>query len=424
MKTLYERCIEVMPPCSGRATKVGAVSAQGMYITTEDGKQMLDFASGVAVNQFGHNHPAIVEAAKTQIDKGIHYGHNVVYYDPYVTLAEKLVEITGGDTMVYFSNSGGEANDGAIKLAKFVTKRHCVIAFKNSFHGRTIGCSAITASNSKYRQNYDCISGIYFADYAYCYRCPFYKEKGKCNMECLKQFDDMFNKLVNPQTVAAMIIEPVQGEGGYIVPPKEFLQGLREICTKHGIMLIFDEVQAGNGRCGDYYAHMALGVTPDIFTTAKALGGGFPISAVIAKKEIMQKWEAGAHGGTFGGNPVACAAGLAVFKLLEDGGLANCKKMGTYFIEKLNGIQEKHPDVVGDVRGLGLMIGMEMVYPDRSPNTQLAAKILADAFENNIILLNAGFDKNVVRFIAPLTVTEKEIDKVINSISETLEKNK
>ncbi len=424
MKTLYERCQEVMPPCSGRATKLGVVASEGMYVTTEDGRKMLDFASGVAVNQFGHNHPEIVAAAKAQMDKGVHYGHNVLYYDPYVTLAEKLVEVTGGDTMVYFSNSGGEANDGAVKLAKFVTKRHCVIAFRNSFHGRTIGCSAITASNSKYRQNYDCISGIYFADYAYCYRCPFHQEKETCHMECVKQFDELFNKLVNPQTVAAMILEPVQGEGGYIVPPKEFLQGLREICTKHGIMLIFDEVQAGNGRCGEYYAHMAHGVTPDIFTTAKALGGGFPLSAVIAKKEIMQMWEAGAHGGTFGGNPIACAAGLAVFKLLENGGLENCKKMGAYFMQKLADLQKKYPEVIGDVRGLGLMIGIEMVKADKSPNTELAGKILADALDNGIILLNAGFDKNVVRFIAPIIVTEKEIDKVVESIEGTLQKNK
>lgn len=420
MKTLYERSTAVMPPVAKRATELGIVSANGCYVQTEDGKSYLDFASGVAVNNFGHNHPDIVAAAKKQLDSAIHVGHNVAYYEPYVSLAERLVEITGGNTMVYFSNSGGEANDGAIKLAKYVTKRPAVIAFTNSFHGRTIGCTAITGSSAKYRKHYDSVSGVYFAEYAYCYRCPFGKEKKTCNMECVKQFEDIFNKLVDPEVVAAIILEPLQGEGGYIVPPKEFLEGIRSICDTHGIMMIFDEVQAGNGRCGDYYAHMVHGVYPDIFTTAKALGGGFPLSAIVAKKEIMEQWPAGAHGGTFGGNPVACAAAQAVLGLLEDGGLNQCNKMGSYFMQKLDGLQKKYPDLVGDVRGLGLMLAIELADPDKTPNSELAAKIIRDALENNIILLGAGYYRNVVRFIAPIIVTEKQIDQVIDSIDTTL----
>ena len=422
MKTLYERSLAVMPPVAGRATKLGIVEARGCYVVDEEGRKYLDFASGVAVNNFGHNHPAIVAAAKEQVDKAIHIGHNVAYYEPYVTLAEKLVEKTGGDTMVYFSNSGGEANDGAVKLAKYVTRRNCVISFKNAFHGRTIGCTALTTSSAKYRKYYDSISGHYFADYAYCYRCPFRQERCSCQMECVRQFEEIFTRQVDPEVVAAMILEPVQGEGGYIVPPKEFLQGLREICDKHGVMLIFDEVQAGNGRTGAFYAHQALGVKPDIFTTAKALGGGFPISAIVAKKTVMEQWPAGAHGGTFGGNPVACAAGLASMKLLEEGGLENCRKMGAYFIDKLKDLQEKYPKVIGDVRGLGLMIAIEMVGEGKEPDGELAGRIVSEALENGIILLKAGFHNNVVRFIAPSIVQEAEIDRVIESIDGTLAK--
>lgn len=426
MKTLYERSREVMPPVAGRSTKLGVASANGCYVTCEDGETYLDFASGVAVNNFGHNHPAIVEAIREQLDKAVHVGHNVAYYEPYVTLAEKLVEISGGDNMVYFSNSGGEANDGAIKLAKHYTKRLCVISFKNAFHGRTIGCTAITTSSSTYRKHYDAIAGHYFADYAYCYRCPFGKEQGKCAMECVKQFDEIFETQVSPDMVAAMIVEPIQGEGGYIVPPKEFLQGLRDICDKYGILLIFDEVQAGNGRTGNYYAQQTLGVKPDIFTTAKALGGGIPISAIIGKKKVMQTWTPGAHGGTFGGNPLACAAGLACIKLMEEGGLENCRKRGAYLIKCLKGLQGKYPDAVGDVRGAGLMVAIEIVKDKdtKEPYSELAAKILEEALEKKIILLNAGRHKNVVRFIAPAIVTEAEIDRVISSIDETLRKNK
>ncbi len=416
MKTMYERCQAVMPQVANRATALGAVSGKGCYITTEDGRQILDFASGVAVNNIGHNHDDVLKSQKSKIDQMIHAGHNVLYYEPYVTLAEKLVEATGSDTMVYFSNSGAEANDGAVKLAKYVTERPAVIAFKNSFHGRTIGCTALTASSAKYRKHYDCISGIYFAEYAYCYRCPFNKEKRSCSMECLKQFDNIFESLVDPACVAAMIIEPVQGEGGYIVPPVEFLKGIREICDKHNILLIFDEIQTGFGRTGNLYAYQTFGVRPDILTSAKSLGGGFPLSAIIAKKEIMSKWPSGAHGGTFGGNPVACAASLATLQVLQEGALDNCKKMGRYFMDKLTALKVKYPQFIADVRGTGLMIGMEMADADKKPDAVITDKIQKKALERDVLLLTCGHEKNVVRFIAPTIVTEKEIDTVIGVI--------
>lgn len=242
-------------------------------------------------------------------------------------------------------------------------------------------------------------------------------------MECLKQFDTIFEHLIEPESVAAIMVEPIQGEGGYITPPKEFLEGLRDICDKHGIMLIFDEVQTGVGRTGELYAWQTFGVKPDIFTTAKALGGGIPLSAVIAKKEIMDQWPAGVHGGTFGGNPLACAAALETLKIIEEENLLeHCKEMSVYFMEHLHKLQKKYPQVIGDVRGTGLMIGIEIVKNDGEPDAELTAKIKAEALEKDVLLLTCGSSHNVVRFIAPLIVTEKEIDIAVDVIDEILEK--
>lgn len=418
MKSMYERCNAVMPQVANRATHLGVVNGEGCYVYTEDGRKVLDFASGVAVNNLGNKNREVVEAIKEQLDTMIHVGHNVVYNESYVALAEKLVELTGGNTKVYFSNSGAEANDGAMKLAKYVTRRPAIIAFRNSFHGRTIGSLSITGSNSGYRKYYEpLMPAVYWADYADCHHCPFGKKEGCCKMECLKQFDGIFAKLVAPECVAAIIVEPVQGEGGYIVPKPEFLQGLRKICDDHGIMLIFDEVQTGIGRTGQLYAYQTFGVQPDILTSAKALGGGVPLSAIIAKKEIMDQWPAGAHGGTFGGNPLACAAGLKTLEIIErDHLLENCRKQGAYFVEKLKKLQAEYPDRIGEVRGVGLMIAMEIVTPEGEPDAAYTAQIKEKALEKDLLLLTCGSDHNVIRFIAPLIVTEKEIDQAMDVI--------
>ena len=420
MKSMYERCCDVMPQVANRATKLGVIDSEGCYLYTEDGSKVVDFASGVAVNNLGNKNPEVVEAIKKQLDTMIHVGHNVVYNESYVELAEKLVEMTGGDTKVYFSNSGAEVNDGAMKLAKYVTKRPAIIAFRNSFHGRTIGSLSITGSSSSYRKNYEpLMPAVYWADYANCHHCSFGKTKGQCSMECIKQFDSIFAKLIAPECVAAIIVEPVQGEGGYITPPEEFLKGLREICDKNGIMLIFDEVQTGVGRTGQLYAYQTFGVKPDILTSAKALGGGVPLGAIIAKKEIMDKWPAGAHGGTFGGNPLACAAGLKTLEIIErDGLLENCRIQGKYFKNRLLKLQEKYPKYIGDVRGVGLMVAMELVDENGNPNSEITTTIKQKALEKNLLLLTCGSDHNVVRFIAPLVVSKKEIDEAMAIIEE------
>lgn len=404
--SMYERCQKVMPAVANRATTLGVVDGEGCYVITEDGRKVLDFASGVAVNNLGFKNPEVVQAIREQLDTMIHVGHNVVYNESYVKLAEKLVELTGGDTKVYFSNSGAEANDGAMKLAKYVTKRPGIIAFRNSFHGRTIGSLSITGSNSGYRKYYEpLMPAVYWADY-----------------NNLEQFDAIFEKLIAPECVAAIIVEPVQGEGGYVVPKPEFLKGLRKICDDHGIMLIFDEVQTGIGRTGELYAYQTFGVKPDILTSAKALGGGVPLSAIIAKKEIMDQWPAGAHGGTFGGNPLACAAGLKTLEIIErDHLLDNCKKQGAYFLDKLKELQAKYPARIKEVRGVGLMVAMELSDEAGKPDAKLTAAIKAGALEKDLLLLTCGSDHNVVRFIAPLIVGKEEIDKAMDIIAGVFE---
>lgn len=404
--SMYERCQKVMPAVANRATTLGVVDGEGCYVITEDGRKVLDFASGVAVNNLGFKNPEVVQAIREQLETMIHVGHNVVYNESYVKLAEKLVELTGGDTKVYFSNSGAEANDGAMKLAKYVTKRPGIIAFRNSFHGRTIGSLSITGSNSGYRKYYEpLMPAVYWADY-----------------NDLEQFDAIFEKLIAPECVAAIIVEPVQGEGGYVVPKPEFLKGLRKICDDHGIMLIFDEVQTGIGRTGELYAYQTFGVKPDILTSAKALGGGVPLSAIIAKKEIMDQWPAGAHGGTFGGNPLACAAGLKTLEIIErDHLLDNCKKQGAYFLDKLKELQAKYPARIKEVRGVGLMVAMELCDEAGKPDAKLTAEIKAGALEKDLLLLTCGSDHNVVRFIAPLIVGKEEIDKAMDIIAGVFE---
>lgn len=422
MESMYERCQKVMPAAAGRATTLGVINSDGCYIYTEDGRKILDFASGVAVNNLGNKNQRVVDAIKEQLETMIHVGHNVAYYESYVRLAEKLVALTGGDTKVYFSNSGAEANEGAIKLAKYVTKRPGIISFKNSFHGRTIGCASITGSSAAYRKFYEpLLPSVYWAEYANCYRCPFGKDKESCSMECLKQFDAIFQKLIEPECVAAIILEPVQGEGGYVVPPKKFLEGIRKICDDNGILLIYDEVQTGIGRTGDLFAYQTFGVKPDILTSAKALSGGIPLSAVIAREELMNQWPSGAHGGTFGGNPLACVAALETLDIIEnDNLLKHCREMGEYFLLKLRTLQTRYKNVIGDVRGQGLMIGMEITDENGNPNAEKTAYIKSKALEKNVLLLSCGTEHNVIRFIAPLVVTETEIDFAVNVLNEVL----
>ena len=421
--TQHERSKVLLPPMAMHAeTTPCVVRGEGCYLYTEDGRKILDMASGIATNALAHCHPKVIAAAEKQLHTLIHAGHNILYYEPYTTLMEKLVEKTGNKYKVYFSNSGAEANEGAMKLAKYATQRPVIISMKNAFHGRTMATATITTSNAAYRKNYEpMMPSVYFAEYPYLFRTPYKMEDGKCPKEYFTQFDEIFKKIVDPSMVAAIMMEPVQGEGGYVVPPVEWLKYVRELCDKHGIMLIFDEVQTGFGRTGNLYAWQTLGVEPDIFTSAKAIAGGLPLSAVFGKKEIMDKWAKGAHGGTYGGNPVSCAASLAVLEELYEGGvLENVKKMGEVVRGKFYDLQKKY-DVIGDVRGLGLMNAIEFVKPeDNAPDGALCAAVQAEALKRDLLLLNCGADHNNIRLIPPLNVDEATLDTVFQIIDESI----
>lgn len=417
-KTLFERACAVLPPVAGRATRLGIVKGQGSYLYGEDGKEYLDFASGVAVTNVGHNHPLVMERAKAQMDQLIHGGHNVVYYPSYIELAEKLNELNGGNCKVYFSNSGAEVNEGALKLAKKVTKRPGIISFKRSFHGRTLATTTLTASNALYRKDYEgLLPSVYYAEYPYALRTGLSEEDE--TRRCLQQLDEIFRFLISPDQVACIIMEPVQGEGGYIVPPKSFVKGVREICDRHGILLIFDEIQTGFGRTGKMFAWQHFDVKPDIMTLAKGIANGFPLSALVARADLMDQWMAGTHGGTYGGNPVACAASLAVIELLEGGYLENAVKMGEYFVGRLLEIKEDYPRI-REIRGLGLMIGMEFMTEDGRPDAGTVSRLKDKALEKGLILLSCGADKNVIRLIPPTSVSREEIDQAVSVIRQSL----
>lgn len=420
MSTLKERAAAVMPPMALHALPFGIERAEGCYLYTDDGRKLLDFSSGIAVTNLGHNHPQVVAAAKAQLDRMVHCCHNLFHYEDETRLAERLVDAMGGGYKVYFSNSGAEAVEGAVKLAKYTTERSAVIAFKGSFHGRTLLCTSLTASNSAYRKHYEgLVPSIYFAEYPKLYGTPYAHEDGAFPKQYFTQFDEIFKRLVDPYSVAAIVMEPVQGEGGYVVPPREWVQYVREICDKYGIMLVFDEVQTGFGRTGNLFAWQTHGVQPDIMACAKGIANGLPLSAVIGKSAVMDKWVAGAHGGTFGANPVSCAAALATLDVLEGGAIENGRAMGAYFLEKLKALQGKYA-CIGDVRGLGLMIGMELTAPDGTPDRARTAALVSAALEHDLYLLSCGCDKNVLRFIAPLTVTQAEIDRALAILDEVL----
>ena len=360
-------------------------------------------------------------AAKGQIDKLIHPCGSTGYYAPAVELAAQLAEITPGDLdSVFFANTGAEAVEGAVKLARYVTRRPGIIAFRGAFHGRTTGATALTASSVRYRQHYEpLLPGVYHVNYPYPFRTP-YKVPGA--QPYLDEIRNLFAQMVSPQDVAVVIVEPVLGEGGYIEPPEGFLRGLRSLTQEHGILLIFDEVQSGFGRTGKMFAAEHSGVVPDILVMAKAIANGFPLSAIIARKELMDKWPPGSHGSTFGGNPVSCAAALATLRVIRrDRLVEQAAETGAYMRERLEELKAKHP-IIGDVRGRGLMLGVEFVYPDGSPNGEAVHDLADLCFEDKLLFYSAGIYKQVVRFIVPLNISRADLDKGLDIFARNVAK--
>ncbi len=405
---------EYLSPVLFKATDMVMESGKGSYMTDVDGNEYLDFVQGIAVNALGHCHPEVVKAICEQTGKLITGSFNLVNYPSTLLFAKELTSITPeGLDVVFFSNGGAEANDGALKLAKNFTHRPGIIAFRGSFHGRTIGAASITGSNSKYRKNQEpLLPSVYFAPYPTCYRCVYNQTEDKCSLDCLQELQRTFDYLIAPENVAAVIFEPVMGEGGYVVPPKRYVQELRKLCTQHGILLIFDEIQSGFGRTGTMFATENFDVIPDIMTLGKAIAGGLPMSAIVSTKEIMDSWKPGMHGTTFGGHPVCAAAGLAVLKVLkEENVIDNVNTQGAYLKGRLLEMQKSNP-VMGDVRGLGLMMAVEFINPeDKSPNADALNRIKDFCFKNGLMTLSCGVYGNGFRFATPLNIKRADLDK-------------
>lgn len=420
-KNLVKRARRHITPALVFHTDIEVKKARGIYVEGTDGKRYMDFSSGLATANLGHSPAEVVEAARNQMEKLIHSGC-MFYYASEVMLAEKLSRITPGDIdMFFFSNSGAEAVEGAVKLARYHTGRQGIIAFTGGFHGRTYGAMTLTTSAARYRKGYHpLVPSIFHSPYPYCYRCPMGQTPGNCSIDCYKHLENILRYQITPEEVAAVVIEPVLGEGGYISPPVEFMKKLRRLATDHGILFIADEVQTGFGRTGKWFACEHFGITPDIIAMAKGIASGFPLGAVGASSRIMSKWAPGAHGTTFGGNPVSCAAACAVIdKIEKDGVLDNVKKAGEAALKRLVSMQKSYP-FIGDVRGLGLMLGVEFVKKDGSADRERLKGIIKRCLEKGLILIECGVDKNVLRLMPPLIVTKKEMKKALDIFEEAL----
>lgn len=404
---------QYLAPAYSKSTDLIMQSGTGMYLTDVNGKRYIDWVQGIAVNALGHCHPRVIAAAKEQIDRLVTASFNVVSYPTTLELARRIAEVTPGDLdSILFANGGAEATDAAIKAARVITGRPNVIAFKGSFHGRTMGAASITASNSFYRKGLEpMMGGVFFAPYPSRDLCPEGYDAKERAQWCLGEIKKMFTYYVPPQDTACIYVEPVQGEGGYVVPDPSFLQGLREICDTYGIMLCFDEIQAGYGRTGKMFAGMHADVVPDLMTMGKAIAGGFPMSALVGRAEAMAKWMPGQHGGTFGGNPVAAAAGLAVLDEFQEKDIVgNAARVGDYFKGRLLELQKKYP-FIADVRGVGMMLAIELGSKDGRSGAELFSAICAKGLEKGLLLLGCGVHHNAIRFAAPLNSATADIDE-------------
>jgi len=395
---------------------------EGAVVVDVDGNQFLDMMAGIAVNITGYSHPKVVDAVKKQSEKFLHICSTDFYYPSFANLAERLAKKTflSGEKKVFLNNSGAEAVETAIKLARYHTKRQYIVAFHGAFHGRTIGALSLTASKPKQRRLFGpLMPGVYHVPYGYCYRCAYNLKYKSCRIRCADAVGEVLCKsLLSPDEIAAIFVEPILGEGGYVVPPVEFHQKLREFTRQHGILLVADEIQSGMGRTGKFLAMEHFQVEPDVVLLAKGLASGLPLGAVIAKKKHMS-WEPGTHGSTFGGNPVACEASLATLNLLDSGLMDNAVKMGNRLLRRLKNVQKNH-SIIGDVRGVGLMIGVEFVKNRRTrePAVEATNKITQDAFQKGLLLLPCG--DSVIRFAPPLVIDSDQVDRAVEIFSEVL----
>ena len=413
-----------MAPVWTRIFNFVADRAEGSYIYTDDGRKLLDFTCGIGVTNTGHCHPKVVEAIREQAGLFLHAQANLVIHKPMLQLIEELRTIAPPSIdSFYFANSGAEALENAIKMARVATGRQNVIVFSGSFHGRTAGTMVLTTSKTVYRTGFGPLpSGVFVSPFPYAFRLKM--TEAEASEYALEQLEYLLASQTAPKETAAILVESVLGEGGYVVPPKSFMKGLREICDRHKIMLIFDEVQAGFGRTGKWFALEHFEVFPDIITAAKGLASGMPLSGVFTRTDIMLKLDVGSIGGTYGGNAVACAAGVATIRALrEDRMLDNATERGVQLMTGLRKFQEEYPQI-GDVRGLGLMIGTEFIVDGRADKAkQLVKDVIHTAEEKGLLLLSCGTYDNTVRFIPPLNVSAEQIHDGLRIFGESLKEN-
>ena len=413
MADLEARAKKVLSPVLGHYTWMPVTRGEGSWLITDTGRRVLDLTCGIAVTPVGHAHPKVVAAITEQASKLSHICAGVALYEPNVALAEELVKVapSGLDT-VFFGNSGAEAIEGAIKLAKQVTRRNAVIVFRGGFHGRSTGAAAVTTSKAAYRRGYGTLlPDVYMAPFPYPLQCPITPahDAEACAQHCLAELEVLLDAHVPPENVAAILIEPALGEGGYIAAPTSFLKALRALATRIGAMLIFDEVQTGFGRTGAWFAAQKVGVTPDVMALAKALGGGLPLGAVVAPREIQEKWLTGTHGSTFGGNPVSCASGLATLRVIRDENLVpRAERLGDLMTRELAPLLGDTR--VREIRRFGAMVAVE--FDDAKP----AKAAIAGALERDVLLITCGFHDQAVRFIPPLNISEDELRTGIRTV--------
>ena len=420
-KSIIDRDRQVTAPAYGRVYPLVVKRASGMTVEDVDGNLFLDFMAGIAVASTGHSHPRVVRAIEEQARKFLHICGSDYYYEPMVALAEKLGRLTPGTgaKKVFFTNSGTETIEAAIKLARYYTKRQHIIAFHGAFHGRTLGSLSLTASRASHRAHFGpLIPGVHHVPYPFCRR-PDQQKPETCALESIQIIEEvLFRHEVLPEEVAAVFVEPIQGEGGYIVPPPEYLPMLQDLCRKHGILLVVDEIQSGFGRTGKMFASEHWALEPDIVCAAKGIASGMPLGAMIARAEIST-WPSSSHGSTFGGNPVACAAALATIELIEEGLVENAAKMGALLKERLTALGTHHKRIA-DVRGLGLMVGVEFCRPDynNTPDRQLRERVMQKCFEKGLLLLGCG--ESTLRFCPPLIVTAEEVETAVRLFDEAI----
>ena len=419
-----QRDESMLSPSLTRSSQLVGLRAEGVFVEDVDGNIFLDFGSGIAVTGLGHRHPDVIAAVKKQLDQLIFVNSLDYFTAPQVEYAEMLFKVTPGNfrKRVFYCNSGSEAIDTAIKMAKWHTRRAYGIGYINGFHGRTIGAVSFTTTGASARRGFAPMYPIgHFVPYPYCYRCLFNREYPSCDLYCMNYLTDIMLKKITPaDEVAFILVEPIQGAGGYIVPPKEFLPRLQQICRDQGILLILDEVQSGFGRTGKMFASQAFGIEPDIMAVSKALAHGLPAGAAIARAEVMN-WEPGAHEGTLNGGPVIMEAAKAVLQVIaKEKLLKKSAEQGAYLKDQLLQLQKRYP-LIGDVRGLGLMVGIELIKDSRkTPALEERNKLLDEAFKRGLLLLGAG--ESSIRLAPPLIITREQIDIGLSIIEDCLKR--